>query len=51
MKRTCPLPFPTKLEMVIKRIKKNRQVVVAIDDIAAVMITAVPRSFLKEIEP
>ena len=42
-------PF-TGVEGVIKRIKKNRQVVVAIDDIAAVMITAVPRSFLKEIE-
>jgi hypothetical protein len=43
-------PF-TGVEVVIKRIKKNRQVVVAINDIAAVMITAVPRFFLKEIEP
>lgn len=43
-------PF-TGIEGVIKRIKKNRQVVVAINDIAAVMITAVPRTFLKEIEP
>ena len=42
-------PF-TGVEGVIKRIKKNRQVVVAINDIAAVMITAVPRSYLKEIE-
>lgn len=42
-------PF-TGVEGVIKRIKKNRQVVVAINDIAAVMITAVPRSFLKEID-
>ena len=42
-------PF-TGVEGVIKRIKKNRQVVVAIDDLAAVMITAVPRSYLKELE-
>lgn len=41
-------PF-TGVEGVIKRIKKNRQVVVAIDDLAAVMITAVPRSYLKEL--
>lgn len=38
------------VDISVERIKKNRQVVVAINDIAAVMITAVPRSFLKEIK-